>query len=109
MVRLGGAAETDLAESLHYLVHIHVTIVWKGLHELGQRRGDVAKMHLENFAPASEVANHLEYVLPHFFVALRPRTHAESQSPIAASSGNLLGATIALIVREELRNPIHLG
>src|SRR6185503_3501622 len=66
-------------------------------------------MHFEDLAPAPEVTNHLEYVLPHRVTALRPSSHAERQPPVFAVSGNLLSSAIAVHMGEELCHSIHSG
>src|SRR6185503_11803916 len=67
------------------------------------------EMDFEDLAPPSEIANHLEYVFPHFLAAFRPGSHAECQPPMLAVSRNLLSPAIAVVMSKELSDAIHFG
>src|SRR6516165_5601754 len=108
MVRLSCTAEPLLPQASHDLIHVHVTIVWKGLNEMRQRPCHIAEMHLEDLSTAAEITDHLEDILAHPVPALRPSAHAERQSPIRAAARNLLGAAVAIVMGEQLGDSVHL-
>ena len=99
--------EPDSPQGLHDLVHIEVTIVREGLDETGQGAGNIAEMDFGDLTAATEIGDHPEYVFAHPVAALQPRTGAESESPMRAAVGNLLGFAIALVVGEQLGDAVH--
>src|SRR5262245_24231417 len=73
----------------------------------GQGRADIAEMDAEDLAASAEVLDYAEDVFAHLVSAFRPGADAESQSPVFAASGDVIGAFVAVVVGEDLRHAIH--
>src|SRR5579883_493630 len=102
------AAEADLLERLHDLVHILVAIVYEGLDEVGQGCGHVAEVDLEELLLSGEVADRLDDIDPPAISAFEPAADAETDADVGAV-GDRQGALVALEGAEDSGHAAQSG
>ena len=73
--------EIHFPKRAHHLVHIHVTVVNKGLDKVRQGRADVAEMRLEDLSARAEVLYRLQQTLAGVLAAFTPPL-GELNSPL---------------------------
>src|SRR5262249_22739321 len=63
VVGLHGAVEAEGAQVAHHPVHVQVAVIGERFDEVGERGAHVAEVDVGDFAPAAEVADHVEAIL----------------------------------------------
>ena len=82
------------------LVHVEVTVVDEGLHEVGQRLVHVSIMYLENLALLAEMAERVLYVPSHQRTAFEPAPDTEAE-PYVRAVGDFHGAVVSVETAED--------
>ncbi len=72
-----------------------------------QRSTHIAEVHFEDLPTPAKVPDHFEDVFTHLGAAFCPGTHAKGEAPVRTASGDLFGAVIAVVMREEFRDAVH--